>query len=214
MKYNDKYSLRKSLLVEMDRMELYQNLKADELEVKSRPVKTWDDLRALLLMHREHDLLEKQAAATGETAGKVMKNAMSLIPGFRQVQAIGGAFKDAIELTHTLRKLAKEDRPVQNDTLFGILQIDPEYADIIEYGIQDDIIRDFMKEIEGNTGDITDEGWTNMNEYVEWWLENVFGDGPETVTGANDSTKFTDLTIPDLPVSFLKGLVATAKELF
>ena len=71
-----------------------------------------------------------------------------------------------------------------------------------------------MKEIEGNTGDITDEGWTNMNEYVEWWLENEFGDGPETVTGADDSTKFTDLTIPDLPVPFLKGLVATAKELF
>ena len=214
MNYGNKYSLKRALLLEMDRMEIYQNLKADELDIQSRPVKTWDDLRALIVMHREHELLEKQASAAGEAAGKVVKNAMSLIPGFGQIQAIGGAFKDAVELTHTLRNLAKEDRPVQNDTLFGILQIDPEYADIIEYGIQDDIIRDFMKEIEDNTGDITDEGWTNMNEYVEWWLENEFGDGPETVTGADDSTKFTDLTIPDLPVPFLKGLVTTAKELF
>ena len=165
-------------------------------------------------MHREHELLEKQAQAVGETAGKTIKNALSLIPGFKEVTAIGGAFKDAVELGNTLRDLAKADRPVQNDTLFGILQIDPEYADIIDYGIQDDIIRDFMKEISELEGDITDEGWTNMNEYVEYWLENNYGDGPETVTGANDSTKFTDLKIPDLPIPFLKGLVTTAAEMF
>ena len=214
MNKSRKYSLTNALLLEMDRMELYQNLKTDELEIKNRPVKTWEDLRALLVLHREHDLIEKQAEAAGETAGQVMKNVIAMIPYLSNIAAIGGAFKDAGELALTLRDLAKEDRPVQKDTLFGILQIDPEYADIIDYGIQDDIIRDFMKEIEENTGNITDDGWTNMNEYVEWWLENNYGDGPETVTGANDSTKFTDLKIPDLPLPFIKGLVATATELF
>ena len=214
MNYGNKYSLKSTLLLEMDRMELYQNLKADELELKTRKVKTWDDLRALLVMHREHELLEKQAQAAGETAGKIIKNALSLIPGVQEITAIGGAFKDAVELGITLRDLAKEDRPIQNDTLFGILQIDPDYADIIEYGIQDDIIRDFMKEISELEGDISNERWTNMNEYVEYWLENNHGSGPETVTGADDSTKFTDLEIPDLPVPFLKGLVSTAAEIF
>ena len=165
-------------------------------------------------MHRDPELLEKHAQAAGKTTGKIIKNALSLIPGVKEITAIGGAFKDTVELGITLRDLAKQDRPIQNDTLFGILQIDPEYADIIEYGIQDDIIRDFMKEISELEGDITDEGWTNMNEYVEWWLENEFGDGPETVTGANDSTKFTDLKIPDLPLPFLKGLVTTAAAIF
>ena len=215
MLYEGKYSLKKNLLIEMDRMEFYQNLQKDQLEFKQKQVETWEDLKALIVMHLEYESMQKKAAAAGEFAGKTIKNIFSLVPGLGTFMAAGGLAKDGIELGKTLWDLSKEDTPVQNNTLFGLLQIDPEYADIIEYGLQDDIIRDFMKAIGEKSGKISgSEEWQNMNEYVEWWLENNYGDGPETVTGADDSTSFTDLKVPDLPPDLLTPLVTFGTELF
>ena len=215
MLYEGKYSLKKNLLIEMDRMEFYQNLQKDKLEFEQKQVETWEDLKALIIMHLQHEEMQKVAQATGEFAGKSFKNMLSMVPGLGTFMAAGGLTKDTVELGKSLWDLAKKDTPVQNNTLFGLLQIDPEYADIIEYGLQDDIIRDFMKAIGEKTGKISSsDEWQNMNEYVEWWLENNYGDGPETVTGADDSTSFTDLKVPDIQPDLLTPLMTLGIELF
>jgi len=46
MLYEGKYSLKKNLLIEMDRMEFYQNLQKDQLEFEQKQVETWEDLKA------------------------------------------------------------------------------------------------------------------------------------------------------------------------
>lgn len=240
MNYGGKYSLRKRLLVEAEDEQpegYFSTLNFPELSGKSdaeierdikieageTPVKTWEQLRELISAYTKQEEFLAKASAEGELAGKVGKAIIGAYLG--QYKAIWDAFsagmgavKDAGELGITLNDMAKDRTPVDNLPVLDALQIDQEYADIIDTNLQDDMVVDFMRDIADKTGNIdaNPDDWQNMNDYAEYWLRDRrdTGGSSETVTGADRGVKFTDLTIPDLKQSRLAGFGKMLVELF
>tara|TARA_X000000950_G_C13916424_1_gene661204 strand:- start:5582 stop:6262 length:681 start_codon:yes stop_codon:yes gene_type:complete len=226
MNYNGKYSLRKALLVEYfdagdfpdlqgrDQKEIDRQMK---ISLGEKPVETWQDLRDLITLHLKQEEFLARAEAEGDLAGKIGKAIISFFTPLDEFAAIGGAVKDAAELSSKLNSLSQDRKP-QKMPLLDTLQMDPEYAEIIEYGLQDDMVRDFMEDISQLTGNITENpaNWQNMDEYAEYWLakRRETGGSEETVTGADDSTKFSELTIPNFKQSKFAGFGTFLAELF
>ena len=218
---NKKYSLRVHLLNEgwfdtddfpdlqgRDQAEIDREMK---IKLGEKPVETWQDLRDLITMYTKQEEFLKKARNEGELAGKIGKAIISFLP-YPNFAAGMGAVKDAVDLASQLNDMSQEDIPVQKLPLFDALQLDTQYADIIEYGLQDDMVADFMDDISDFKGKIVDNPheWENMNDYAEYWLADRrdTGGSHETVIGADQGVKFTDLTIPDLRGSGFKDFFA------
>ena len=158
-------------------------------------IRTWESLRVLFTILLKKKDMEKIAKG-GDALGKLAKNAISTMTGMDTVKAIwtaAGQFKEIKGLVQTAYKL--NDEKAEKSPFLDSLNVDDGYSEILDDRLEAEFLDWFVnKYLPMKEGPIKEEE-DNINKVLEEFLRER-GEGQETVTDAESSAKFTDLTIP------------------
>ena len=200
----------KDLLAETEEeLDIEETLLDDAYPVKK--CETWKDLNTLMgvLMHAQElkDIGEK-GGAVGSAAMQVLK----LIPGTAAfanwVEAGSKGLSKGKDVASGMYKSMKKmqdlpDNTVENSPggIYDALKIDDGYQDITDEKLEDSFLKYFAKYVaeqaeKNPDGDLPDK---DINTYFEEYLANHQGLSGETVTGAEEDTKLTEIPTVDIP---------------
>ena len=82
-------------------------------------------------------------------------------------------------------------------------KIDDGYQEITDEKLEQKFFDDFSNHLENKTGALPDK---DINEFFEDWLSKNVGTDVQTVKGAAEDTKFTDLEAIEEPSEFKKSV--------
>jgi hypothetical protein len=82
-------------------------------------------------------------------------------------------------------------------------KIDDGYQEITDEKLENKFFEDFSNHLANKTGALPDK---DINEFFEDWLSKNIGSEAETVTGAAEDTKFTDIPAIEEPTEFKKSV--------
>lgn len=190
---------------------------SDYIPMEQRPkCETWEDLRTVVAL-MAHGERVKELAAAGGNIGSGAATILGLIPGASTVvnwaQIPAKLMKKPKDFGQAVKKLVKGanqiDAPDEKlkKPASGILdafRIDDGYQKIVDSEVEAKFLEDFEKWVSDpkKTGKLPDK---DINEWFENWLSKNHGSGKETVTGAESSTKFTEIPkVVDNPSEFEK----------
>lgn len=227
MLYEGKYSLKR--LLEFDRQDVYQATRADQESMKDwdeikgqRNVETWEDMHILLGFFLEESLLVKQSEkskAYGALLGKLVKNFLAELyedSAIGRVQKWASWVKDAVgafvDISNSRESVS--DTALPNNPGMDALMIDDAYSKILDPEMENKIMTDFLKDITGRglTGPITGETDT-FDDFAEQWIEENVGDGAQTITGAANKSKLTDIIMPGIDTVQTKALLSLVQSI-
>ena len=179
-----------------------------EAEIESAPkCTTWEELRAVVALMAHGEEVKKLKDAGGKV-GSAAATILGLIPGtatfVNWAQLPSKIMKKPRDLKTAVGNIVDTVKDVPDAKLKkpagGILDafvIDDGYQKIVDKEVETKFLEDFQEYVTDpkKTGDLPDK---DINEWFENWLAENHGEGDETVTGAETSTKFTDIpTVPD-----------------
>lgn len=179
-----------------------------------RNCETYEDLRAIIgtIKHAKEiaDIKEK-----GGKAGKAAETLLGLIPGgaafinwaqvpgkvFRQGKGMYGTVIKGLDAIEGIDDEASELKKA-GGTL-DAFKIDDGYQEITDEKLENKFFEDFARHLDGKTGALPDK---DINEFFEDWLSRNVGTDVQTVKGAAEDTKFTDIPAIEEPDKFKKSV--------
>lgn len=173
--------------------------------------KTWGDLSEIIgvIVHaKELKALEDKGGKVGSAAKTLLK----LIPGtaafmnwveagsegLQKAQEIGGAVLDTMK---GLQPASDEDAEKAPGGILDAFKIDDGYQRITDDTLEEKFFEDFSAYVEKNAkGNPKKElPEADINTWYEEWLSKNVGSTDETVQGAEEDTKFTDIAKVQVP---------------
>ena len=180
---------------------------------KLKKCETWGDLAEIIgvITHaKELKALEDKGGKAGEAAKTLLK----LIPGtaafMNWVEAGSAGLQKAQEIGNTvldtmkgLQTKSDEDVEKAPGGILDAFKIDDGYQRITDNELEEKFFKDFSKYVHKNAKgqpkkELPDQ---DINTWFEEWLSENVGSTDETVKGAEEDTKFTDIAKVQVPKS-------------
>jgi len=216
--WNPKSEYRR-LQLEAAAIEIYENLLSGNLNeskgiILERKCETYEDLRAIIGVIK-HAKEIKDLEDKGGKAAEAVKSLVSLLPGagafFAWAEIPGKVFNQGKSFYDTVNKTLDAIEHVPDDSkvlkkaggTLDAFKIDDGYQEITDEKLEEKFFEDFSHHLEDKTGDLPDK---DINEFFEDWLSKNIGTDMQTVKGAAEDTKFTDIEAIDEPGKFKKSV--------
>ena len=208
------------LVLENNARTLYNKLSEGTFSYESdsilleRKCETYEDLRAIIgVIKHAKDL--KDIKEKGGKAADMVKSLVSLLPGagafFKWAEIPGKAFKKGKGVYDSINSGLDTLEGVEDDSgalkkaggTLDAFKIDDGYQEITDSKLEQMFFDDFSLHLSDKTGPLPDK---DINEFFEDWLSKKVGTDVETVKGAAEDTKFTDLEAIEEPGEFKKSV--------
>lgn len=214
--YSPKDEWRRVLLIAEAKC-LYEDISnghQPESILVERKCETYEDLKAIIgVIKHAKDL--KDIEDKGGKAADAIKSLVGLLPGgaafFNWAEIPGKAFQQGKGVYDTVVKGmdAIDGIPDDSENLkkaggtLDAFKIDDGYQEITDEKLENKFFEDFSSHLENKSGPLPDK---DINEFFEDWLSTNIGTEAETVTGAAEDTKFTDIPAIEEPSNFKKSV--------
>lgn len=214
--YSPKDEWRQLLLITEAKC-LYEDISnGGQLEsiLVERKCETYEDLKAIIgVIKHAKDL--KNIEDKGGKAADAIKSLVGLLPGgaafFNWAEVPGKAFSQGKSFYDTVVKGMDKLEGIPDDSevlkkaggTLDAFKIDDGYQEITDEKLENKFFEDFSYHLENKSGPLPDK---DINEFFEDWLSQNIGSKFETVTGAAEDTKFTDIPAIEEPSDFKKSV--------
>ncbi|OUW86439.1 MAG: hypothetical protein CBD74_02295 [Saprospirales bacterium TMED214] len=209
------------LQLQTDALAIYEGLLAGTLNESSkilveRKCETYGDLKAIIgVIKHAKDL--KDIEAKGGKAAEAVQTIVGLLPGadafFNWAQVPGKVFNQGKDFYTAVVKGMDALEGVDDDS--GVLKkaggtldafkIDDGYQEITDEKLEQKFFDDFGRHLDTKdpTKELPDK---DINEFFEDWLSKNIGTDVQTVKGAAEDTKFTDIPAIEEPSKLKKSV--------
>lgn len=186
--------------------------KVDKEEEKKKKQAAYDALPKVEKWGDLHDIINaishaKELQALSDKGGQTGKAAATIIgylPGGgafmnwaqtpAKVVKAKTQFKDDIKsIMGTVKTLKDEEVEKPSSGFLDAFKIDDGYQKITDDRLENKFIKDIADEFGSKPRDEAIPPDLDINDWYESWLSDNIGDTDETVTGAEEDTKFTDI---------------------
>ena len=207
--------------LEADALSIYENLLAGSLNesnkiIIERKCETYGDLKAIIGVIKHAKEL-KDIEEKGGKAAEAVQSIVGLLPGaaafFNWAEVPGKAFKQGKGYYDTVVNTLEKIEGVPDDSevlkksggILDALKIDDGYQQITDMKMEKKFFEYFSRQL-ANKDDNERLPDKDINEYFEEWLSTYATEGDETVTGAAEDTKLTDIPAIEEPGKFKKSV--------
>ena len=207
------------LQLESAALTIYENMLSGTLNesknvLLERKCETYEDLKAIIGVIKHAKEL-KDIEDKGGKYAEAVKSMLSLLPGagafFSWAEVPGKVFNQGKGFYDSVKKGMDfiDNVPDDSGTLkkaggtLDAFKIDDGYQEITDEKLEQKFFDDFSSHLENKTGALPDK---DINEFFEDWLSKNVGTDVQTVKGAAEDTKFTDIEAIEEPSEFKKSV--------